>query len=98
MDVEALEANLGSEECGVLQETLSGVAFCNPALEFPEKMPVEMLKVFRIAQLTIRYLLHSQEMLTEALTQLTTDNQRAHKVILHFTDGVIILNLAKQAV
>ena len=80
VDVDALEANLGSEECGILQETLSGVAFCNPALEFPQKMPIEMLKVFRIAQLTIRYLLHSQEMLTEALTQLTADNQRAHKV------------------
>ena len=82
MDV--LEANLEStEECGILQETLSGIAFCNPLVEFPEiaPMPIEMLKVFRIAQLTVRYLLRSQDMLTQALTQLTQDNQRAHGVI-----------------
>ena len=84
VDVDVLEANLEStEECGILQETLSGIAFCNPLVEFPEiaPMPIEMLKVFRIAQLTVRYLLRSQDMLTQALTQLTQDNQRAHGVI-----------------
>ena len=83
VDVDALESNLeSSEECGILQETLSAIAFCNPVEEFPEiaPMPIELLKVFRMAQLTVRYLLRSQDMLTQALTQLTQDNQRAHGV------------------
>lgn len=82
--MDALESNLEStEECGILQETLSAIAFCNPVEEFPEiaPMPIELLKVFRMAQLTVRYLLRSQDMLTQALTQLTQDNQRAHGVI-----------------
>lgn len=89
IDVEAVEANLryGDKDCAaLLQETLLGVAFCNPMEEFSSaaatnKMPPELMKVFRIAQLTIRYLLHSQEMLTEALQNLKDDNTVTHQVL-----------------
>lgn len=81
IDIEKLTANFGSkQECGILQETLASIAFCDARDEFPDKMPPEMLKVFRIAQLTIQYLLHSQEMLTQAVQQLNTDNGMAHRV------------------
>ena len=85
IDVDAIEENLQSEleECGVLQDTLLGLAFCDPLEEFMEivaKVPPELLKVFRISQLTIRYLLKSQEMLTVSIQNLNNNNEITHKV------------------
>ena len=81
IDVDAIEDGLAHHDCAALQDILPGVAFCNFS-EFSEmnKMPPEMLKVFRLAQLTIRYLLQSQDMLTEALQKLNTDNDITHQV------------------
>ena len=59
-----------------------GLAFCDPMEEFIEivaKVPPELLKVFRISQLTIRYLLKSQEMLTVSVQNLNNDNEITHK-------------------
>jgi hypothetical protein len=81
--VDHLARSFGTKDCAILQDTLTGVAFCDPEVEFPEvsnRMPPEMLKVFRLAQLTIQYLLHSQEMLTEAVQKLNLDNEMTHKV------------------
>ena len=58
------------------------MAFCDPFEEFREivsKVPPELLKVFRISQLTIRYLLKSQEMLTVSVQNLNNDNEITHK-------------------
>ena len=79
--MDAIENGLAHHDCAALQDILPGVAFCNFS-EFSEmsKMPPEMLKVFRLAQLTIRYLLQSQDMLTEALQKLNTDNDITHQV------------------
>ena len=59
------------------------MAYCDPLEEFREivdKVPPELLKVFRIAQLTIRYLLQSQDMLTEAIQKLKNNNELTHQV------------------
>ena len=87
IDVIALEKNLQSGDCAKLQDTLNGVAFCDPSLEFPEvgQMPPEMLKVFRIAQLTIQYLLHSQDMLTEGVQKLKAESFSIKRVIWMYT-------------
>ena len=72
-----------SGDCAKLQDTLNGVAFCDPSLEFPEvgQMPAEMLKVFRIAQLTIQYLLHSQDMLAEGVQKLKAESFSIKRVM-----------------
>ena len=88
IDVETIEDGLAHHDCAALQDILPGVAFCNPLSEFsssemgtmPPAPAAEMLKVFRLAQLTIRYLLQSQDMLTEALQKLNTDNDITHQV------------------
>ena len=91
IDVDAIEKNILQselEECGVLQDTLLGLAFCDPLEEFMEivaKVPPELLKVFRISQLTIRYLLKSQEMLTVSIQNLNNNNEITHKVSTNFT-------------
>ena len=74
--------NLQNGNCAKLQNTLNGIAFCDPESEFPEtsQMPPEMLKVFKIAQLTIQYLLHSQDMLTDGIKKLKNDNYATNHV------------------
>ena len=76
IDVDIIANNLQNGNCAKLQNTLNGIAFCDPESEFPEtsQMPPEMLKVFKIAQLTIQYLLHSQDMLTDGIKKLKSDN------------------------
>ncbi len=74
-DNEITNTNTNSSHC-------VGLAFCDPVEEFIEivaKVPPELLKVFRISQLTIRYLLKSQEMLTVSVQNLNNDNEITHK-------------------
>ncbi len=77
-----LEGNVSNGgDCSVLQDTLLGVAFCDLAQELGlVKIDPEWSKVFRIAQLTIRYLLHTQEVLTTTLKEMKSDNELAHQV------------------
>ena len=71
-----------------------GLAFCDPMEEFIEivaKVPPELLKVFRISQLTIRYLLKSQEMLTVSVQNLNNDNEITHKARLCTITRLVIV-------
>ncbi len=74
IDVDKVEHGLpDAKACSVLQDTLKTITFCDPESEFPE-VENEFVRVFKIAQLTIRYLLHSQTKLTEAIENLQSQN------------------------
>ncbi len=65
IDIASVEVNLpNAKECACLQDTLKPITFCDPFVEFQDA-DKGFIKVFQIAQLTVRYLLHSQTMLTE---------------------------------
>nr|XP_006001815.1 PREDICTED: zinc finger protein DZIP1L [Latimeria chalumnae] len=71
IDVERVAREL---DVAVLQENITSVAFCNldsercPHCQNP--MDPVLLKVFKLAQLTIEYLLHSQDFLTASIQLL----------------------------
>ena len=69
---------------GVLQDVLMCVAFCSASDEFKDCSQVDqsLLKVFRLAQLIIRYLLNSQDKLSEALEAVQRNNDLLKKVRL----------------
>ena len=84
----------GISQSQVLQDVLPGIAFCNLEAEFskqhdvgtgsrksyPAPLPPGLSKLFKIAQLIIQYLLHSQKKLTEAITSLQTTNDHLKQV------------------
>ena len=84
----------GISQSQVLQDVLPGIAFCNLEAEFskqhdvgtgsrksyPAPLPPGLSKLFKIAQLIIQYLLHSQRKLTEAITSLQTTNDHLKQV------------------
>ena len=47
------------------------------------QLPPEMLKVFRIAQFTIQYLLNSQDMLAEGIQKMKSNNELMNRVSKH---------------
>lgn len=64
-----------------LQDVLHGVAFCDVSAEFKHidsdevtVPPQGFSKLFKVAQLIIQYLLHSQNQLTEAINSVRSDN------------------------
>lgn len=71
LDVERVAQDL---DVAVLQENISGVTFCNLDREVCSRcgQPVDpvLLKVLRLAQLTIEYLLHCQDCLSASVAQL----------------------------
>ena len=85
-----------STESKVLQDVLPGIAFCCLNDEFDEQklanngpegnsclqneLPPGFAKLFRLAQLVIQYLLHSQKKLTEAIKILQNNNSGHRKV------------------
>ncbi|XP_049631568.1 cilium assembly protein DZIP1L [Suncus etruscus] len=71
LDVERVAQDL---DVAVLQENIAGVTFCNLDREVCSRcgQPVDpvLLKVLRLAQLTIEYLLHCQDCLSASVAQL----------------------------
>ena len=63
-----------SVEIGLREEFPAGVASSSPSI------PSGLEKVFRIAQLLVRYLLHSQERLAEALETVQAANRSLTEV------------------
>ena len=57
-----------------------GVAFCDPHLEFGDSSAKGFLKVFRLAQLIIQYLMHSQDALAQAVEKLQEENGKLNQV------------------
>ena len=53
------------------------------------QLPPEMLKVFRIAQFTIQYLLNSQDMLAEGIQRMKSDNELINRVSQHLKQNFI---------
>ena len=63
-----------------LQGVLTGVAFCSVNKEFPDNDASEdIVKVFRLAQFIIRYLLQSQDKLSETLSAVQRNNDALRK-------------------
>ena len=83
MDLNELEDSSIEMESvyGSLQEVLMCVAFCAATDEFGQvQVDQSLMKVFRLAQLIIRYLLHSQDKLTQALEAVQRNNDSLKKV------------------
>jgi hypothetical protein len=74
----------GVDECSALQAVLPSVACCSLQAEFPDSaqtlLTSGVVKVFRLAQLIIQYLLHSQERLAEAVEALQRKNRQIEQV------------------
>lgn len=80
IDVERILCG-GVDECSVLQAVLPGIAFCSLRDEFPgDSVPSGVEKVFRLAQLLLQYMMHSQEKLAEAVDGLKDSNERMNEV------------------
>ena len=66
----------GISQSHALQDVLPGIAFCDLENEFAKyetaqaPLPPGMAKLFKITQLIVQYLLHSQRKLTEAIQTL----------------------------
>ncbi|XP_059082383.1 uncharacterized protein LOC131879907 [Tigriopus californicus] len=70
----------GWNECESLQRVLPSVTFSSLADEFPESpLPDGVVKIQRLAQLIIQYLLHSQDRLTDAVEMLQKTNETLRK-------------------
>ncbi|KAK3858342.1 hypothetical protein Pcinc_035467 [Petrolisthes cinctipes] len=79
----------------VLQENLSHVAFCDAEVEFDQGTNSgrrNLLKMFRLAQLTVQYLFLSQDFietqLKEAQEEVTSTNEKYHQLKLKFVQQV----------
>ena len=86
----------GISQSQALQDVLPGIAFCNLEAEFskqhevvgptgsrksyPAPLPPGLSKLFKIAQLIIQYLLHSQKKLTDAIASLQATNDHLKQV------------------
>lgn len=73
IDLHALVTDEDLDHVTILQQVLAGVAFCSVEEEFGATAPPALAKVFRLAQIIIQYLLHSQERLTRALANQSSE-------------------------
>ncbi|XP_022237961.1 zinc finger protein DZIP1L-like isoform X2 [Limulus polyphemus] len=77
VDVDQVARNL---DFRALQENISNVTFCNIESEvIPGSVDPNFLKLFKLAQLMIEYLLHSQEYLTEVLQVIEEKHEQTSK-------------------
>ncbi|XP_053404579.1 cilium assembly protein DZIP1L-like isoform X4 [Mercenaria mercenaria] len=68
VDIDAVARTL---DFNALQDNIMNITFCNIEAELDVRMvDPNFLKIFKLAQLSIEYLLHSQEFLTAKLTTL----------------------------
>uniref|UniRef100_A0A1I8FZB5 C2H2-type domain-containing protein n=1 Tax=Macrostomum lignano TaxID=282301 RepID=A0A1I8FZB5_9PLAT len=74
IDVDRIQRDL---DFAALQEHLAGVTYCDAESEFARCNDANLVKLFRLAQLMIEYLLHSQEYLAHTRGQLERQTAEA---------------------
>lgn len=99
VDVDEVTRNL---DFRALQENIYNVTFCNIESEvIPGSVDPNFLKLFKLAQLMIEYLLHSQEYLSEVLHVLEEKHEQTTKELsklqaLRANDQKQLLELRKE--
>ncbi|KAL4220080.1 Zinc finger protein dzip1 [Mactra antiquata] len=76
LDIETVARTL---DFNALQDNIMNITFCNIEAELDVRMvDPNFIKIFKLAQLSIEYLLHSQEFLTTKLTSLEGSINKSH--------------------
>lgn len=77
IDIDSVARTL---DFNALQDNIMNITFCNIEGELDVRMvDPNFIKIFKLAQLTIEYLLHSQEFLTAKLTSLESNLKKSNE-------------------